>query len=83
VKFDEYKIFEGLTPEASGRARNSILGGGGLQYFFKYKGSTNFGLLLVRIYLSSDHCVYPQNHTPDPLTTKFSAMYRRETNEGE
>ncbi len=34
MEFDKYKIFEGLTPEASGRASKSILGGGGW-YFDK------------------------------------------------
>jgi hypothetical protein len=39
--------------------------------------------ILVRNWLSSDHCVYPQNQTPDTMTIQLSAIYSRERNEGE
>jgi len=32
----------------------------------------------VRISISSDHCVYPPNETPDTITTPLSAIYRPE-----
>ncbi len=37
----------------------------------------------VRIHLSFDNSVYPQNQTSDTMTTQLSAIYRRDRNEGE
>jgi hypothetical protein len=33
--------------------------------------------ILVRISISSDHCVYPPNQTPDPMNTQISAREKR------
>jgi hypothetical protein len=38
-------------------------------------------IYLVKIFLCSDHCVYPQNQTPDTMATQRSAIYRRERND--
>ncbi len=53
-----------------------------MDWIEKHKYQIELAKIDVRIYLSSDHCVYPQNQTSDTMTTQLSAIYRRERNEG-
>jgi hypothetical protein len=53
-----------------------------MDWIEKHKYQIELAKIDVRIDLSSDHCVYPQNQTSDTMTTQLSAIYRRERNEG-